>query len=161
MAELTPSDKARRTQWAAQLLAAAELVRRGYTVAFTMGNNAPIADLMVGTPSGQFWVDVKGLSAKGAWLVKPKRYRENLFYILVLLSPLAEPGQPRQPDEFFVLTQDQANDAVKAYYRDHSNQKPGKPGDRPGFVYSNAVDFKDRWDTLPPAIHDLFKISAA
>jgi len=49
------------TQWAAQFLAAAELARRGYSVSFTMGNNALVADLMVGTEAGkQSWVDVKG-----------------------------------------------------------------------------------------------------
>jgi hypothetical protein len=51
---------------------------------------------MVGTPSGkQFWVDVKGQSARNNWLVKPKQVHESLFYVLVLLSPLAKPSQPR------------------------------------------------------------------
>jgi hypothetical protein len=31
--------RAQRTQWTAQFLAAAELVRNGYVVSFTMGNN--------------------------------------------------------------------------------------------------------------------------
>ncbi len=30
-----------RTQWAAQFLAASELVRQYYVVSFTMGNNTP------------------------------------------------------------------------------------------------------------------------
>ena len=45
-----PSAKAQRTQWCAQFLAASELVRLGYVVSFTMGNNTPTADLMVGVP---------------------------------------------------------------------------------------------------------------
>ena len=51
------------TQWAAQFLAASELVRNGYVVSFTMGNNTPLADLMVAKEDGTFpfWVDVKGL----------------------------------------------------------------------------------------------------
>jgi len=49
-------------QWAAQFLVAGELARHGYEVSFTMGNNTPVADLMVGHPNtgAQFWVDVKG-----------------------------------------------------------------------------------------------------
>ena len=35
--------KGRQTQWAAQFLTAAELVRRGYTVSFTMGNSTPVS----------------------------------------------------------------------------------------------------------------------
>jgi hypothetical protein len=35
------ADKRRRTQWAAQFLAAAELIRRDYTVCFTTGNQTP------------------------------------------------------------------------------------------------------------------------
>lgn len=62
---LSSAGKRMRTQWATQFLVASELVRRDYTVSFTMGNHTPNADLMVGTPSGkQFWVDVKGRSAK-------------------------------------------------------------------------------------------------
>jgi hypothetical protein len=67
MSERKPTQVTKRvqTQWAAQFLAASELVRRGYTVSFTMGNHTPDADLMVGAPSyRQFWIDVKGLSSK-------------------------------------------------------------------------------------------------
>ena len=54
--------KRQKTQWTAQYLAASELARRGYTVSFTMGNQTPVADLMVGNlqSGNQFWVDVKG-----------------------------------------------------------------------------------------------------
>jgi hypothetical protein len=46
-------------------LPAAELVRRNYSVSFTMGNNTPVADLIVGTLTGnQFWIDVKGFPSK-------------------------------------------------------------------------------------------------
>jgi hypothetical protein len=47
----TKNPKGINTQWAAQFLVAAELTRRGHTGAFTMGNNTPVADLMVGAPS--------------------------------------------------------------------------------------------------------------
>jgi len=89
------------TQWAAQFLVAAELTRRGYTVSFTMGNNTPFADLMVGAPTGkQFWVDVKGLAQKSPWLLRPKSHHPELYYVLVYLTPLANQPNVRQPDRF-------------------------------------------------------------
>jgi hypothetical protein len=55
----TRTARQQRTQWAAQFLAASELVRRGHVVSFTMGNHTPTADLMVGVPESglQFWVE--------------------------------------------------------------------------------------------------------
>jgi hypothetical protein len=49
---ISRKERTQRTQWAAQFLAASELVRRYYVVSFTMGNNTPDADLMVGTQTG-------------------------------------------------------------------------------------------------------------
>src|ERR1700722_14229740 len=110
MPELKGAAKGRQTQWATQFLVAGELIRRGYTVSFTQGNNTPIADLMVGSPSSKlFWVDVKGLSGKNAWLITPQEPRDDLFYILVLLSRLAEKPKERVADRFFILTQAEAN----------------------------------------------------
>ena|ERR1700722_17183786 len=126
---VTGAAKGRQTQWTAQFLVAAELVRRGYTVSFTMGNCTPVADLMVGTPKGkQFWVDVKGLASKSDWLVKPKAPHDNLFYILAFLSPLAEPGSMRQPDQFYVLTQIEANQLERDFRGAHPNMKSTMPG---------------------------------
>jgi hypothetical protein len=146
MADLSGAAKGRQTQWATQFLAAAELIRRGYTVSFTQGNYTPIADLMVGAPSGKlFWVDVKGLSSRNAWLIKPKASREELFYILVLLSPLAEKPKPRLTDRFFVLTQAEANDLEAAYRKSHPNDK----GAIPGFAFADAANHEDGWGKLP------------
>jgi hypothetical protein len=146
MDELTGSAKGRRTQWATQFLAAAELIRRGYTASFTQGNNTPVADLMVGSPkSSLFWVDVKGLSQRNAWLLKPKALRADLFYILVLLAPLAKEPNKREADRFFVMRQEEANELEETYSRDHPNDK----GKRPGFAFGYAEPFEDRWDRLP------------
>ena len=54
-----------QTQWAAQFAVASELCKRGYEVAFTLGHNTPLADLMVISPRKKpFLIDVKGLSEK-------------------------------------------------------------------------------------------------
>jgi hypothetical protein len=57
---------ARRTQWAAQFAVASELCKRGYKVAFTMGNATLLADLMVVSPTSRknFLIDVKALQAE-------------------------------------------------------------------------------------------------
>jgi hypothetical protein len=146
MAKLTGAAKGRQTQWATQFLAAAELIRRGCTVSFTQGNNTPVADLMVGSPSSKlFWVDVKGQSSKNVWLVAPKEARDSLFYVLVLLSPLADEPKVRAPDRFFVLTQAEANDLEAAYARAHPSDK----GALRGFAFKDAESYEDKWGKLP------------
>ena len=57
------TQRGHQTQWAAQFAVASELCKRGYEVSFTMGNAAPVADLMVVSPVQRemFLVDVKGL----------------------------------------------------------------------------------------------------
>jgi hypothetical protein len=68
-------------QWAAQFAVASELVKRGYEVAFTMGNH-PTKDLLVISPKGTpFSVDVKGLYKKNVWAVKKSPVTKDLFYI--------------------------------------------------------------------------------
>jgi hypothetical protein len=133
-----------RTQWAAQFLAAAELVRRHCIVSFTMGNSTPMADLMVGLPDGrQFWVDVKGLSGPNAWLVKPKPAMTALYYILVLA------GRERAGDRFFILRQSECNELIRSYLEGHPTAKP-----IPSFNWGDAFPFENRWDTLPEVLTD-------
>jgi CheY-like chemotaxis protein len=84
-AALKPAIRAKPSR-AAQFAVASELCKRGYEVAFTQGNNTPLADLMVISPEthSQFLIDVKGL------------------YIFVLV--------PRGvPNQFFIMTQDAVN----------------------------------------------------
>jgi hypothetical protein len=146
MPKLRGAAKGRQTQWATQFLVAAELVRRGYTVSFTQGNNTPVADLMVGSPSSKlFWVDVKGLSQKNSWMLTPKQPRDDLFYVLVLLSPLAEKSKKREADQFFILTQLEANEIEAAYLKAHPNDK----GLARGFPFSSPSAHEDLWDKLP------------
>jgi hypothetical protein len=137
-----------RTQWTAQFLVAAELARRDYVVAFTMGNHTPVADLMVGhLPTGaQFLVNVKGLAAPGSWLVEleGKPTVEGLYYILVLV------GAERNKDRFFILSQ-----AEVRYLRDeHKKRRGGKGSLNPrgfmGFNFGDPASFEGRWDRLPP-----------
>jgi hypothetical protein len=129
-----------RTQWAAQFLVAAELVRRHCVVSFTMGNTTPMADLMVGLKDGrQFWVDVKGLSGNNAWPLSLKRAMNDLYYILVRV------GESRTQDRFFILKQSEGNDLVTQYQKAHPNSSHSFPG----FNWGDALPFENRWDILP------------
>lgn len=128
-------------QWAAQFLAAGELVRHGYDIAFTMGNTTPVADLMVGYPrtGGQFWVDVKGGRNRNEWGAKHKQTRENLFYILVSV------GSDRKQDRFFALDQTEYNGLIERY--DRSHPKARRKGI--GFRFQDAEPFEGNWNKLP------------
>lgn len=129
-----------RTQWTAQFLVASELARNGYTVSFTMGNHTPLADLMVGCPSGaQFWIDVKGLSSSSSWLVNEKRPHRGLYYVF------ARVGETRAEDHFFVLTQAEANQAIQRYQASH----PSSRHEMSGFNYRDVESFEDAWRKLP------------
>jgi hypothetical protein len=130
-----------RTQWTAQFLVAAELARQGYTVSFTMGNNTPTADLMVGTEDGkQFWVDVKGLYSNNAWLISRKEDHINLFYVLVRV------GEAREKDRFFVLNQSDMN---KLLVKSEAARKPTDTTSGFGFRYPK--DFEGNWKAFPPS----------
>jgi hypothetical protein len=85
-----------QTQWVAQFAVASELCKRGYEVAFTMGNH-PLKDLMVNSPNGTaFAVDVKGLHKKNTWPVSKRPANSTLFYVFALVPDKA-------PNRFFIL----------------------------------------------------------
>jgi hypothetical protein len=133
-----------QTQWAAQFAVASELCKRGYEVAFTMGNH-PLVDLMVISPKNRsFLVDVKGLHRKNFWLVSPKPNRADLFYVLAYV-PAGEPNR------FFVTTQRKVNQQImrsirlmKAAGRNMEKELPFV-----GVKWSTAESFEDRWQVLP------------
>ena len=133
--------KGHQTQWAAQFAVASQLCKRGYEVAFTLGHNTPLADLMVISPieKQHFLIDVKGLSSKNPWLVKRKEPRDALFYALAFV-PLNGPGR------FFILAQTDANRLVEEHFaRPSKRQKKGWDG----FKFDAPKDFEDNWALLP------------
>jgi hypothetical protein len=130
----------RNAQWAAQFAVASELCKRGYEVAFTLGHNTPLADLMVISPQKRhFLIDVKGLSGRNPWLVKRKQGRDNLYYVLAFVPE-------GTPNEFFVLSQKHANRLVEEHFQRPSNRtRPGWDG----FSFSAPERYRNRWDILP------------
>jgi hypothetical protein len=138
------------TQWAAQFAVASELCKLGYQVALTLGNH-PSIDLMVKSPKGEsFNVDVKGLYKKNYFLLKPKGIQAKLFYILTYVPEAAA-------NEFFVLTQAEANNEVEQdIQRSRARKiKKGETGEKagamPGISWKAAQRYKRPWKDVFPA----------
>jgi hypothetical protein len=130
-----------RTQWASQFAVASELCKRGYEVSFTMGNTAPIADLMVVSPQHRqmFLIDVKGLYKVNPWAIKHKKVRDGLFYVLAYVPD-------DSPNRFFVMNQEQAN-----RYVEQELKRLNRPDNYPmtGILWKQAENHENHWHLLP------------
>jgi hypothetical protein len=130
-----------RTQWAAQFFAAAELTRRGYLVALTLGN-APAADLLVQSPGGQhFTVDVKGLAARNWWLVSERTNHPD-FYLLVLVP---KDGSPT----FYILTRREMIDEMEGVKQKALAAGQTWTGRGSGIRFTTGERYESHWDALP------------
>jgi len=84
-------------------------------------------------------IDVKGLYRQNPWLLKRKPTRDNLYYVPAFVPTDA-------PNEFFILTQKEANQLVVDQLA-RLGRKEGYPVE--GFNWGVALRFKDRWSVLP------------
>jgi hypothetical protein len=131
-----------QTQWAAQFAVASELCKRGYEVAFTMGNH-PQVDLMVISPKRHnFHIDVKGLYRKNFWLVSQKPTKTALFYVFAYVPA-------EKPNGFFIMTQKQVNDEIKKSIRRKKARLQNPRKEFLGIKWGTAESFKDCWEVLP------------
>ena len=144
--------KSHQTQWAGQFGAAHELTRRGYTVAFTMGNT-PNTDLLCKSPKGYaFSTQVKSLSSKTYFLYQESFLtpNPNLYFIFVLV-----PENIDQSLEYFVLNNEHFLRIVKEENQrlKEEERKRGKPYAKfsPGIIYHtlNRDEFRNAWYNLP------------
>ena len=125
----------------------ANLCKRGYQVALTMGNH-PLIDIMAISPKGvSFKVDVKGLYKPNFWPISQKERTDKLFYVLALVPK-------NESNQFFVLTQDEANEGIKldgehTRARRAAKGLAGEPGRYPGIEPKFAGRFKDARTSLP------------
>jgi hypothetical protein len=145
-----PLHSPHQTQWAAQFAVASELCKRGYQVALTLGNH-PIIDLMVVSPTGvHFLVDVKGLhKGPNFWRMREKKEKPQLFYVFALV-----PSDTDKPNEFFILSQEQANVGVRTDWKDavarrKAKGRSGEPADVTGVPWNYAKEHNGGWEALP------------
>jgi len=132
------------TQWAATFYVAAELVRRGYLVALTLGT-APKTDLLATSPSGRpFKVEVKGLRRSNFWLIGDVPAHQDLFYALVFV-----PEDASQRPRFFILTAHEVREEMKSY-QEKVLAKGRKIAELDyGFPFRNALKYENGWGKLP------------
>jgi hypothetical protein len=142
-----PSDQRHYTQWAAQFAVASELCKRHYEVAFTLGHNTPLADLMVISPKEhrQFLIDVKGLAKRNYWEVSRHVTRDDLFYVFALVAHDA-------PNQFFIARQHEVNACIDAEFARLKPEKQalGIKANRLGLRWRDTKPFADQWHALPP-----------
>jgi len=102
--------KKHHTQWAGQFGVAHELAKRGYLMAFTLGN-APGTDLICESPKEtSFSLEVKTLSSKTYYicqdhLLKPKASRHFVFVFL--------PSSHLERPEYYVLNNQQFHEVAE------------------------------------------------
>jgi hypothetical protein len=139
--------KTQHSGWAGTYAVAAELSRRGYDVALTVGNTRGF-DLFCASPSGKtFKVEVKGASTRAfvpigkSWL---EAEPDTELFLIVALAPTSE----REPFRFFVLSHPEARSLWEAAPRTKLSSEPLAPGWE-GFNWAAVVSFEGRWNILP------------
>ncbi len=136
------------TGWAGALAVAAELSRREYDAAITLGNT-PALDLICASPSGKsFTVQVKSLTVVNCVLIPKRMLEENPQPHLLFCVVLVPPADSDKPVEFFILTH---GEVCALWQRMPKVRKDGgayKPGFE-GLNWGDIKPHKDRWDKLP------------
>ena len=131
---------------------AAELERRGFSVAVPM-SNTPIFDLLAierENLSNQIALQVKTTSkSKNDWAMSPKNeidLGENVFYVFVKLNGLEEPHYYIVPSS---IVAKQISEGHRRWL-----ETPGRNGQRHNdskmrkFIIPKNNDYKDAWDLL-------------
>lgn len=126
------------TSNAALFAVGSELSRRGYVVAFTIGNATRI-DLLCSAPDGRtFKVQVKGISNKAGFYAQESfftaRPQSDLFLVIVYVPKIGD----ESPCRFFVLS-----------HRDAIRENKKMKGPDYGLNWGSVVPYKDNWRGLP------------
>ena len=95
---------------AGEYFVAAELYRRGYSVAMTLGN-AKAIDLFAEREARTVNVQVKAIRNKKSigWPIMRDAIKDNIIYVFVCLN------DPGQPPEYFICTSAEARERTKQY----------------------------------------------
>jgi len=135
------------TAWAATFATAAELSRRGYDVAFTMGNT-PRTDLLCAVPDGKpFKVQVKGISNQNAFYAQKEFFeaptQKDLYLVVVLVTSDVEQLALR----FFILTHEEAQ---KEFANMPKTKKDGRPYESGfGLNWGSITRYENKWTSFP------------
>jgi hypothetical protein len=122
---------------AGEYFAAAELSKRGWAVAMTIGN-AKAIDLFVEKGRRTANIQVKAISQRRnvGWPMTKSKVWSNVIYVFVCLNP------PGKSPSFFIATPAEVRPRVKQYTtRGILN-----------FGSVNSDQFRDRWDKIAIAV---------
>ena len=140
--------KTHHTSLAATFAVGAELSRRGYDVAFTIGNTVRI-DLICGVPDGEeFKVQVKGISNPAGFYVQKSFFEappQDTLFLIVVLVP--KPGD-NSAMRFFILSHKEAiieSDKMPKSTRD--GRPIGQHDD--GLYWGSITPYENNWNKLP------------
>jgi hypothetical protein len=127
------------------LAVAAELSRRGYDAAITLGNT-PTIDIICSVPEHKpFRVQVKSVSYPN-WVQIRKEHLEHpdqdLYFAVVLV-----PVDAAKPFAFHILTHAEVCNDYKNQSKNRKDGKPLKPG-REGVAWAFVEKHLGRWDKL-------------
>ena len=124
------------THLAGEFFVAAELSRRGFNVALTMGN-AKKVDLVIENEGRTLAIQVKALAVRKnvGWPLKPdQHYDKTLVFVLVVL------GVPGAPPEYYVVSGAKVEILRKGYAtRDILN-------------ISQVAEYRDNWKLIEDRI---------
>jgi hypothetical protein len=125
------------THLAGEYFVAAELYRRGYSVAMTLGN-AKAIDLFAEYDERTVNVQVKAIRNKKSigWPIMRDAIKDNIIYVLICLN------DPGTPPEHFNCTSEEARERVKQY-----NTR--------GIIEVSRVrddQYRERWDKVKNAL---------
>jgi hypothetical protein len=136
-----------QTASAAVLAVGAELSRRGYDVAFTMGNTRRV-DALCSVPDGKaFKVQVKGISNRSGFYIDESFFNRNdpdLFLVVVFVPKIGD----ESPMQFCVLSYAEANAEFAKRPKDKKDGKRYEGGS--GLVWGSVKNYSGAWSTFPP-----------
>lgn len=135
------------TSLAAALATGAELSRRGYDVAFTLGNT-PRIDLLCAVPDGRaFKVQVKGISNPSGFRVQQAYFeatpQADLFLVVVLVPAIGDESCFR----FFVLSHKEAIDESSKMPKVKADGRKYEKGS--GLNGGSVTPYENAWKKLP------------
>lgn len=133
-----------QTQWIGQFGVAAELIRRGYVVTFTLGN-IPQTDLVVTTPTGKgFTLEIKSQSTKNFWRFREPKVSKDSFYIFVFI-----PSETFEPLKYYIMTSQEVYAEYHKYKKDTLERNPNVMDSQWGINWTTVFPHEGKWDKLP------------
>lgn len=132
-----PRPESNSSHLAGEYFVAAELYKRGYSVAITIGN-AKAIDLFAEKRTKSVNVQVKAIRDRksSGWPMWKRGVKSNIVYIFVCLN------SPDQPPTYFVATSREARPRIREY-RTRGVLNLGS---------INSSQFFDRWDKVERAL---------